>query len=79
LNVATPNFLIHEIFDEFNDPWETELLTNHAVVRDGYIQLPPGPGIGAELNLDMIERHPYQAGNWLPLFRHGWEKREKQD
>lgn len=78
LNAATPNFLIHEIFDDFNDPWESELLTAHVEVQGGYIMLPPGPGIGAELNLDMIAKHPYQPGNWLPLFQSGWEKRESQ-
>jgi galactonate dehydratase len=78
LNYATPNFLIHEIFDDFNAPWERDLLTGHAVVRDGYIELPPGPGLGAELNIDKVTQHPYEAGNWLPLFRQGWETREKQ-
>lgn len=79
LNAATPNFFIHEIFDEFNEPWEEHILTASAKVVDGYIELPKGPGIGADLNLEEMAKHPYHPGNWLPLFRQGWEKREKID
>lgn len=79
LNVSTPNFYIHEIFDDFNDPWERELLTQTAVVENGYVQIPKGPGLGAELNHDALARYPYEAGNWLPLFRQGWERRETQE
>ena len=76
LNMATPNFFIHEIFDEFNDPWEEKLLTNPMKVQNGYIQPPEGPGLGTDLNIEEINKHPYNVGNWLPLFRQGWEKRE---
>ncbi|HHW10193.1 MAG TPA: mandelate racemase/muconate lactonizing enzyme family protein [Firmicutes bacterium] len=78
LNAATPNFFLHEIFDDFNEPWEKKILTQTAVVKDGYVQLPEGPGIGASLVVEEIARHPYQPGNWLPLFREGWERRESQ-
>ena len=40
---------------------------------NGYIQPPEGPGLGTDLNLEEIKKHPYNAGNWLPLFRQGWE------
>jgi galactonate dehydratase len=52
------------------------LLTYNADVRDGYIDLADDrPGLGAELNMDEIARHPYNPGNWLPLFKSGWEQR----
>ncbi len=76
LNMATPNFFIHEIFDEFNEPWEEKVLTNPMKVVNGYIQPPEGPGLGTDLNLEEIKKHPYNAGNWLPLFRQGWEIRK---
>jgi galactonate dehydratase len=79
LNAATPNFLIHEIFDDFNVPWERELLTQVVEVKDGYVELPKGPGIGADLIVEEALKHPYQPGNWLPLFRQGWERRESQE
>lgn len=76
LNMATPNFYIHEIFDEFNDPWEKELLKPPLKIDNGYLRPSNRPGLGVELNLNEVSKHPYQAGNWLPLFKGGWERRE---
>lgn len=77
LNMATPNFFIHEIFDEFNEPWEERLLTPPMKVENGYLHPPEAPGLGVDLNLEEVKKHPYHESNWLPLFRQGWEKRQK--
>ncbi len=77
LNTATPNFFIHEIFDDFNDDWSRTILTHPVEVVDGYITLSDDVvGWGADLNYAEIVKHPYNPGNFLPLFRAGWEKRE---
>jgi galactonate dehydratase len=78
LNASLPNFLIHEIFDEFNEPWEKEIVTNAVEVKDGYIDIPDSPGLGIDLNIEEILKHPYQQENYLPLFKPGWERRQKQ-
>ena len=78
LNASIPNFFIHEIFDEFNEPWEKEIVTNPVVVVNGYIEVPERPGLGTDLNTEEIRKHPYQQENYLPLFKPGWEKRERQ-
>lgn len=76
LNTATPNFFLHEIFDEFNDEWSRLILTHPVEVNDGLIELDSSrAGWGADLNYDEIAKHPYQPGNMLPLFRPGWERR----
>ncbi|MCL6442860.1 MAG: mandelate racemase/muconate lactonizing enzyme family protein [Alicyclobacillus sp.] len=75
LNAASPNFYLHEFFDEFNEPWEANLLTHHIRQESGFITVPEGPGLGVDLNLDEVLRHPYQQANFLPLFERGWEKR----
>jgi galactonate dehydratase len=75
LNASAPNFLIHEIFDEFNEAWERDIVTSPVEVVDGYIEVPEQPGLGCDLNLDEILRHPYQQENYLPLFKPGWERR----
>lgn len=76
LNTATPNFFIHEIFDDFNDDWSRNILTRPVVVKDGYIELEPDRvGWGTDLNYAELARHPYEPGNFLPLFRQGWERR----
>lgn len=78
LNASLPNFLIHEIFDEFNEPWEKEIVTNAVEVKNGYIDIPNAPGLGIDLNIEEILKHPYQQENYLPLFKPGWERRQKQ-
>ncbi|HVC82613.1 MAG TPA: mandelate racemase/muconate lactonizing enzyme family protein [Chloroflexota bacterium] len=76
LNTATPNFLIHEIFDDFNDDWSADILTHPVKVEDGHITLSGDrPGWGTDLNYEEIARHPYNPDNFLPLFRQGWERR----
>ncbi len=77
LNTATPNFFIHEIFDDFNDDWSRDILTDPVEVADGYITLSGDkPGWGTDLNYDEIAKHPYNPNNFLPLFRQGWERRK---
>ena len=77
LNASLPNFFIHEIFDEFNEPWEGEIVVNPVKVIDGYIAVSDRPGLGIDLNLEEIARHPYQQEYFLPLFQSGWERRRK--
>jgi galactonate dehydratase len=77
LNASLPNFFIHEIFDEFNEPWEKHIVTHPVEVVDGYIKVPEAPGLGTDLNLEEIAKHPYQQENSLPLFKPGWEKRSR--
>jgi galactonate dehydratase len=77
LNASLPNFFIHEIFDEFNEPWEKLIVTNPVEVIDGYIEVSERPGLGVDLNLEEIAKHPYQQENSLPLFKPGWERRSR--
>src|SRR6266540_2890876 len=80
LNTATPNFFIHEIFDEFNEDWSEIILTNPITVNNGYIELEEDRvGWGTDLNYDEIAQHPYNPNNFLPLFRSGWERRKPVD
>ncbi|MFC3803236.1 mandelate racemase/muconate lactonizing enzyme family protein [Cohnella sp. GCM10012308] len=76
LNMATPNFFIHEIFDDFNHSWAQDIFTPPFKVVDGYLQPPERPGLGVEFNLEEAAKYPYAPGHWLPLFKQGWEKRE---
>src|ERR1700688_1491916 len=71
LNASIPNFFIHELFDEFNEPWEREIVTDAVHQVDGYLEIPNRPGLGIDLNIDEILKHPYQQENYLPLFKPG--------
>jgi galactonate dehydratase len=79
LNASLPNFFIHEIFDEFNEEWEKDIIVNPVEVVDGYITVSDRPGLGIDLNTDEIAKHPYQQENYLPLFKSGWERRETNE
>lgn len=76
LNASLPNFLIHEIFDEFNVPWERHLLTHPVEVKNGYIEISERPGLGTDLVLEELSKHPYRQEHFLPLFKPGWERRD---
>jgi len=79
LNASLPNFYIHEIFDEFNVPWEKNLLTHPVEVKDGYIEIPERPGLGVDLVLEEVGAHPYGQQNYIPLFEPGWERRRERE
>lgn len=76
LNTATPNFFIHEIFDDFNAGWTKDILTHSVEVIDGHITVSDRPGWGTDLNMEVVNQHPYNPNSYLPLFRDGWEKRK---
>ncbi|HLI52679.1 MAG TPA: mandelate racemase/muconate lactonizing enzyme family protein, partial [Thermomicrobiaceae bacterium] len=75
LGACTPNLYVQELFDEFNEDWEREIVDQPVEVVDGYITIPERPGLGIELDFDEIARHPYQPRHFLPLFQEGWERR----
>lgn len=76
LAACTPNFYIQEIFDDYNVPWERDLVDHPVQVVNGYIEPSERPGLGVEIDLDACARHPYEPANFLPLFAEGWERRE---
>jgi galactonate dehydratase len=77
LAAAVPNFLIQEHFDAFNDPWTHTLTTWRPSVdpATGHLSLPDGPGLGIDLDLDVVRAHPYDPKAYLNVHAEGWEKR----
>src|ERR671933_528531 len=74
LAACTPNFKIQEYFNDFADPWVRETAPGPPGVVDGYLALPEGPGLGVELDEEVIEAHPKQDVHFN-LFAEGWERR----
>ena len=74
LAACTTNFRIQEYFNDFADPWVRETAEGLPEVVDGYFALPEGPGLGLELNEEVIEAHPKRDVHFN-LFAEGWEKR----
>ena len=74
--IATPNYKVLEHFNDFADPWVSELVDRAPRVdaSDGCFPLPEGPGLGVRLNHDACASHP-RTGGRLRLFEAGWERR----
>ena len=76
IDAVTPNVFIQECFDDFLEPWVSDVLTGFLRVKDGHLEMPDAPGIGVELNEKEAKKHPYGKSNFLRMFTPGWEKRD---
>ncbi len=65
LDASMPNFLIQEYHAEFYEPHYFEVFDGLPRQKNGYVELPKGPGLGLSVNEEVLDAHPY-----LPL-RHG--------
>lgn len=76
LAASTPNVKVVEHFNDFADPWVTELVDHPPLVdpADGCFALPQGAGLGLCLDHQACEAHP-RSGGRLELFEQGWEHR----
>ena len=64
LGVSIPNFLILEtILTDFHD----NILHKTLTWEDGYMLAPTEPGLGIELNEEVVLAHPYETGGRLHL------------
>lgn len=71
---CTPNFKIQETFDDFSEPWVRDAVIGRPEIVDGYFSLPDKPGLGVDLNEEVIREHPPLDG-YLDFWKTGWEKR----
>jgi galactonate dehydratase len=76
IDAVTPNVFIQECFDDFLEPWVSDVLKGFHRVENGYLTMPTAPGIGVTLNEEEAKKHPYGKSNFLRMFRPGWEKRD---
>ena len=77
IDACTPNFYMQEYFDQFNVGWEKDLLTWSPRLVDGCLELPCAPGLGADLNLEVVEAHPYHAEGDISLWDADWHYRRE--
>jgi len=73
--VATANFKVLEHFNDFADPWLSELVDEAPkVTADGFFDIPTRPGLGLQLDSDACANHPRTHAHFN-LHRDGWEMR----
>jgi len=67
LDAALSNFLIQEFFFPDMPIYDEILEENFIVIKDGYLELPRGPGLGVEVNEERIKALPYQPDRGLGM------------
>jgi galactonate dehydratase len=74
--VATSNYKTLEHFNDFADPWLSEIVVGSPAVdaTTGSFGLPTRPGLGVRLNHEASARHPRTRAHFN-LFADGWELR----
>jgi galactonate dehydratase len=74
LAACTPNFKIQETFDDFAEPWLKEVVRGAPQAQNGCFELPQRPGLGIELDEEIIRAHPPSKG-FFNLWDPQWHKR----
>jgi galactonate dehydratase len=75
LAACLPNFRIQETFDDFSEPWLHQAVRGVPEVRGGSFELPQSPGLGIELDEEVIRQHPPLQGHFN-LWDPNWHKRQ---
>jgi L-alanine-DL-glutamate epimerase-like enolase superfamily enzyme len=58
LCASLPNVRVMEI-DVDDVPWKKELVKSPPTIKDGYIEVPTGPGWGSEVDEEVVRAHPW--------------------
>lgn len=56
------------------EPWVRDAIIGRPEIVDGYFALPDQPGLGVDLNEEVIRQHPPLEG-YLDFWKAGWERR----
>jgi galactonate dehydratase len=75
LAACMPNFKIQETFDDFSEPWLQEAVRGAPQAQNGCFELPQKPGLGIELDEEVISAHPPREG-FFNLWGPQWQKRD---
>jgi galactonate dehydratase len=78
-DVSTPNFLVQEAFAEFDVPWRNALVRGWNPIRNGEFVLSDAPGLGVELDDQVIAEHPYLPKAFPSLWDRDWLANFTQD
>jgi galactonate dehydratase len=71
-DVSAPNFMIQEAFGEFDVPWRNDLVRGWNPMRNGSFVLSDAPGLGLDIDENVIAAHPYKADTFPSLWDEGW-------
>ena len=76
IDACTPNILIQETFEDFGTPLAALIVKDPVEIVDGYLEIPERPGLGVELDEEIMAEYPYDEEAFLDMYgKGGWEKR----
>jgi len=78
-DASTPNFMIQEGFSEFDVPWRNDLVCGWNPIKDGEFVLSDKPGLGIDIDEQVIADHPYKKNAFPSLWDSDWLTDFKQD
>jgi len=71
-DVSTPNFMIQEAFGEFDVPWRNSLVRGWNPIKNGEFILSDEPGLGLDIDENIIAQHPYVENAFPSLWDNRW-------
>lgn len=71
-DMSTPNFMIQETFGDFDVLWRDSLVRGWNPLKDGVFLLSDEPGLGLDLDEDVIAQHPYRPTSFPSLWDTEW-------
>jgi galactonate dehydratase len=77
LAAACPNCYLKEHFDDFEVEWCKDLIIGDMKHVDGHLMIPDKPGLGVELNHEVLRKHLSKENRFISLFKPGWETRDQ--
>jgi L-alanine-DL-glutamate epimerase-like enolase superfamily enzyme len=76
---ATQNFIALEHHDVDTEWWEDLVKgIDKPIVKDGYVTVPDTPGLGVELNEDVIKEHLRKGEKYFPPSKE-WDEDQSWD
>ena len=75
LDMCTPNFKIQETFDDFAEAYVLAAVKGAYKIEDGYLTIPKEPGLGIEVDEQIVAEHPYREVHFN-LWKNNWQYRQ---
>jgi len=71
-DMSTPNFMIQEDFGAFDVPWRSALVRGWDPGSNGELRIPSTPGLGIDIDEEVIAQHPYAPPALANLWDPAW-------
>ncbi len=76
LAACTPNFMVLEHFA--SEPWRADVVGQPYIVREGWVDVPDGPGLGIEFDDVAAAAHPFRPKDLYDFHAHTYVARPER-